>query len=43
MIDFEDIAYSVLALWGAIIAFLTAPLWGCPYLICKSISGGKER
>lgn len=43
MIDFEDIVYSVLALWVAIIVFVTVPLWGAPYLICKSISGGKER
>lgn len=42
MIDFEDIAYFILALWVAIIAFVTAPLWGAPYFICKSISNGKE-
>ena len=42
MYDLEDSVYGILCLWVAIIAFLTAPLWGVPYLVYKALKSRKE-
>lgn len=42
MYDLEDVFFSILSLWLAIVMFLTAPLWGIPYLVYKAIKSRKE-
>lgn len=42
MYDLEDVFYSILSLWLDIVMFLTAPLWGIPYLVYKAIKSRKE-
>ncbi len=34
---FEDILYTIVGLWAAIILFVTAPIWVIPYIIYKRI------
>lgn len=41
MHSLEDIFYDMIALWITIILFLTAPLWGVPYLVYKAIKNRK--
>lgn len=43
MNDWEDGVYNILCLWVVIIAFLTAPLWGVPYLVYKTLKKRKAR
>lgn len=42
MYDLEDVFYSILSLWLVVVMFLTAPLWGIPYLVYKAIKSRKE-
>ncbi len=43
MKSLEDVFYGILSLWVAVIAFLTAPLWGVPYLVYKTLKKRKAR
>ena len=34
---FEDVLYDILGVWIAILLFITAPLWGVPYILIQRI------